>query len=62
MSRIDVAAAVNEFRTRLEDDYYPVDRVKKKATGYSNEIESRDTQAVKDFHNTALFEYIKNLK
>ena len=62
MPKIEVQEAVQKFRSRIESDYYPLERSKNYEEDYSREKERRDTKAVSEFVETAYFEYIKSMK
>jgi len=60
--KIDVEKAVGEFRSRIEDDYYPVDRSINREEDYQQEKELRDTEAVINFVKTSYFAHVKNME
>lgn len=62
MARINEADAAKAFMEKLEMGVYPMERSKNDAVNYSAEKEARDTEAVREFTKSALFQQFKLMK
>ena len=62
MRRINEAEAAEAFVAKLEAGVYSLERSKNDAENYSESKEARDTQAVRAFMKSSLFQAFKDLK
>ncbi len=62
MKRIDESAAAKSYVAKLAAGGYPVERAKNDGVNYGEAKEERDTEAVKKFTKSALFEAFKKTK
>lgn len=61
MKRINEKEAAATFITKLADGYYPYDRSQNTEVDYCKEKEQRDTDAVKGFVKSRLFDSLKRM-
>lgn len=61
MERIDETVAAETFVKNLEDGVYPLERAKNCGINYSETKEGRDTEAVRQFTKSNLFQEIKQM-
>lgn len=62
MIRIDETAAAKAYVAKLKAGGYPVERAKNNAVEYCKMKEARDTEAVRAFTKSALFDEFKQMK
>ncbi|MDE6388743.1 MAG: hypothetical protein K2L82_13175 [Lachnospiraceae bacterium] len=62
MTRIDESAAAKSYVAKLAAGGYPLERAKNDGVNYSDTKEERDTEAVREFTKSALFEAFKKMK
>lgn len=61
MKRINEKEAAAAFVAKLSDGYYAYDRSQNTEVDYCNEKEQRDTDAVKSFVKSRLFDSLKQI-
>lgn len=62
MKRIDESAAAKAYVAKLTNGSYPLERAKNDGVDYSGTEEERDTEAVREFTKSALFEAFKEME
>ena len=62
MKRIDETAAARAYIADLEAGLYPSERTKNDGVVYSEAKEERDTEAVREFTKSVLFEEFKKMR
>ncbi|MBO5336766.1 MAG: hypothetical protein J6A94_06495 [Lachnospiraceae bacterium] len=62
MPRVNVQEETKIFGEKLRSGYFAQERSKNTEVNYAQEKELRDTEAVKAYTQTELFEYIKEMR
>lgn len=62
MKRINEEDAANVFLDQLKNGYYKYDRSKNTEVNYAEKKEKRDTDAIKSFLTSPLFNKLKQIK
>lgn len=62
MTRINEADAAKAYVEKLREGGYPIERAKNDAVDYRIEKEQRDTDAVRAFTKSTLFQQFKNMR
>lgn len=62
MTRIDENVAAEAYMSKLAVGYYPLERAKNDGVNYSEEKERRDTDAVRVFTRSSLFQEFKGMR
>lgn len=62
MERIDENAAAEDYEKKLRSGYYPLERSKNDGVDYCKEKEKRDTDAIREFMQSSLFQEFKSMQ